>query len=106
MGSTIIILNEEKLWDAIHTMSDIRAGYSLFNINEADKHSACGLAIRALREKTNEPNIYEDEWDITKIEVSILALESLYEKNTNDAVRSEAIKLSIELLRVKRNELE
>ena len=100
------IANEAVIWSAIHTMSDIRAGYSFFDFKEADKHSACGLAIRALREKTSEPNIYTDDWDITAVDIAIITLGNLRIKNITNLTRSEAIKLSIELLEEKRNELE
>ena len=41
---------EKEIWDAIHTLSDIRAGYNLFDLNDAEKHEACSIGILALRE--------------------------------------------------------
>ena len=36
--------------DAIHTLSDIRAGLNLFDPNEVEKYEACSMGILALRE--------------------------------------------------------
>lgn len=41
---------EKEIWDAIHTLSDIRAGYNLFDSNDAEKYEACSIGILALRE--------------------------------------------------------
>lgn len=41
---------EKEIWDAIHTLSDIRAGYNLFDPNDAEKYEACSIGILALRE--------------------------------------------------------
>lgn len=46
--------NREEVWDAIHVLSDIRAGYSLFDDEERSKHHACCLAIQALRKAIGE----------------------------------------------------
>lgn len=42
--------NKEEVWEAIHELSDIRAGYNWFNKEERPKCHACSLAIKALRE--------------------------------------------------------
>lgn len=42
--------NEKEVWDAIHELSDIRAGYNLFDDKEWLKYHACSLGIKALRE--------------------------------------------------------
>ncbi len=41
---------EKEIWDAIHTLSDIRAGYNLFDPDDAEKYEACSMGILALRE--------------------------------------------------------
>lgn len=41
---------EKEIWDAIHTLSDIRAGYNLFDPNDVGKYEACSMGILALRE--------------------------------------------------------
>ncbi len=41
---------EKEIWDAIHTLSDIRAGYNLFGSNDVEKYDACSMGILALRE--------------------------------------------------------
>ena len=41
---------KKEIWDAIHTLSDIRAGYNLFDPNDAEKYEACSMGILALRE--------------------------------------------------------
>ena len=46
--------NKEEVWNAIHELSDIRAGYNLFDDKELDKYHACSLAIKALREAIKE----------------------------------------------------
>ena len=46
--------NKEEVWDAIHELSDIRAGYNLFDDKEWLKYHACSLAIKALREAIGE----------------------------------------------------
>lgn len=43
------IYTENELWEVISTLSDIRAGYNLFNAEEYPKHHACSVAIDALR---------------------------------------------------------
>ena len=48
--------DRKEVWDAICELSDIRAGYSLFDDKEAGKYHACSLAIKALREVIDEPN--------------------------------------------------
>ncbi len=47
--------NREEVWDAIHELSDIRAGYNLFDDKEWGSYHACSLAIKALREVIGEP---------------------------------------------------
>lgn len=39
----------EQIWDAIHEVSDIRAGYNLFDEKDVGKYEACSLSIWALR---------------------------------------------------------
>lgn len=46
--------DKKEAWDAIHELSDMRAGYSLFNKEEREKYHACSLAIKALREAIKE----------------------------------------------------
>ena len=46
--------NKEEVWNAIHELSDIRAGYNLFDDEELPKYYACSLAIKALREVIGE----------------------------------------------------
>lgn len=41
---------EKEILDAIHALSDIRAGYNLFDPDEAEKYEACSMGILALRE--------------------------------------------------------
>lgn len=41
---------EKEILDAIHTLSDIRAGYNLFDPNDVEKYEACSMGILALRE--------------------------------------------------------
>lgn len=41
---------EKEIWDAIHTLSDIRAGCNLFDPNDVEKYEACSMGILALRE--------------------------------------------------------
>lgn len=43
------LYTEEKIWDAIHELSDIRAGYNLFDEKDLNKYGACCTAIWALR---------------------------------------------------------
>lgn len=40
---------EKEIWDAIHTLSDIRAGFDCFDPRDADKYDACSLGIQALK---------------------------------------------------------
>ena len=47
--------NREEVWEAIHELSDIGAGYNLFDEEERIKYRACRLGIQALREVINEP---------------------------------------------------
>lgn len=42
--------NTEEVWNAIHELSDIRAGFDLFDDKDISKYHACSLAIKALRE--------------------------------------------------------
>lgn len=46
--------DKEEVWDAIYELSDIRAGYSVFDKEEQKKYHACSLAIKALRELIGE----------------------------------------------------
>ena len=46
--------NKEEVWNAIHELSDIRAGYNLFDDEELPKYHACSLAIKALRDVIKE----------------------------------------------------
>ena len=41
--------NKEEVWNAIHELSDIRAGYNLLDNKEWPKYYACSLAIKALK---------------------------------------------------------
>lgn len=43
------IYTENELWEVISELSDIRAGYNLFDAEEYPKHHACSVAIDALR---------------------------------------------------------
>lgn len=43
------IYTENELWEVISTLSDMRAGYNLFDAEEYPKHHACGVAINAIR---------------------------------------------------------
>lgn len=42
-------LDEKEVWEAIRELSDIRAGYNLFDEKESGKYHACTVAIKALR---------------------------------------------------------
>lgn len=42
--------DEIEIWQAIHELSDIRAGYNLFDEDEEKKYRSCSLAIKALRD--------------------------------------------------------
>ena len=42
----------KEVWDAIHTLSDIRAGLNCFDPNDVEKYKACSIGILALREVT------------------------------------------------------
>lgn len=46
--------NKEEVWDAIWTLSDLRAQYNLFDKKGREKYHACSLAIKALREVIGE----------------------------------------------------
>ena len=46
--------DKEEVWDAIHKLSDLRAGYSVFARQERSVYHACSLAIKALREVIGE----------------------------------------------------
>ena len=41
--------SEKEVWDAIHELSDIRAGYNIFDEKDMPKYEACSLGIQALR---------------------------------------------------------
>lgn len=43
------IYTENELWEIISTLSDIRAGYSIFDAEEHPKYHACRVAIDAIR---------------------------------------------------------
>lgn len=40
---------ENELWEVISILSDIRAGYSIFDAEEHPKYRACKVAIDAIR---------------------------------------------------------
>ena len=40
----------KEVLNAIHTLSDIRAGYNLFDSNDVERYEACSMGILALRE--------------------------------------------------------
>ena len=46
--------NKAEVWDAIHELSDIRAGYNMLDDEEWSKYRACSLGIKALREAIGE----------------------------------------------------
>lgn len=46
--------NKEEVWDAIHKISEVRAGYSVFAQQERSVYHACSLAIKALKEVIEE----------------------------------------------------
>lgn len=46
--------NKEEVWEAIHKLSDIRAGFSVFAKEERKTYHALSLAIKALREVIGE----------------------------------------------------
>lgn len=41
--------SEKEVWNAIHELSDIRAGYNIFDEKDVSKYEACSLGIQALR---------------------------------------------------------
>ena len=46
--------DKEEVWNAIHTLSEVRAGFSVFGDDERSVYHACSLAIKALREVIGE----------------------------------------------------
>lgn len=46
--------NKEEVWSAIHKLSDVRAGFSVFAREERSVYHAISLAIKALREVIGE----------------------------------------------------
>ena len=46
----------KEVWDAIHTLSDIRAGLNCFDANDVEKYEACSIGILALREVSESDN--------------------------------------------------
>jgi hypothetical protein len=46
--------DKEEVWEAIHTISDVRAGFSIFAKEECSVYHAFSLAIKALREVIGE----------------------------------------------------
>ena len=46
--------NKEEVWIAIHKLSDIRSGFSVFAKEERSTYHALSLAIKALREVIGE----------------------------------------------------
>ena len=48
--------DKEEVWDAIHKLSDMRAGFSVFAFKERSEYHALSLAIKALREVIGESN--------------------------------------------------
>ena len=46
--------NKEEVWEAIHKLSDMRAGFSIFALEERSAYHALNLAIKALKEVIGE----------------------------------------------------
>lgn len=46
--------DKEEVWEAIHKLSDMRAGFSVFAKEERSVYHALSLAIKALREVIGE----------------------------------------------------
>lgn len=44
---------EEEVWNAIHTLSDMRAEFNCFDENDVRKYEACSMGIDALRMLVN-----------------------------------------------------
>lgn len=44
---------EEEVWNAIHTLSDMRARFNCFDENDVRKYEACSMGIVALRTLVN-----------------------------------------------------
>lgn len=47
-------LDNERVWNIIHELSDIRAGFSIFDKEKCKKYHAFSLVIKALREIIGE----------------------------------------------------
>lgn len=55
MGSVIMAeWDKEEVWEAIHKLSDMRAGFNLFVKEERSIYHALSLAIKSLREVIGE----------------------------------------------------
>ena len=48
------VWDKEEVWEAIHKLSDVRAGFSVFAKEERSVYHACSLAIKALKEVIGE----------------------------------------------------
>ena len=46
--------DKEEAWEAIHKLSDMRAGFNMFVKEERSVYHALSLAIKALREAIGE----------------------------------------------------
>lgn len=46
--------DKAEVWEAIHKLSDLRAGISVFEKEERSMYHALSLAIKALRESIGE----------------------------------------------------
>ena len=95
----------EQIWDMIHIFSDLRAGYNCF-VEKGRCHYACSLAIRVLREETDEPNIYSDEWDTGEIKRVIRKLKKLKKQCVRNGEYEHAVCVGIEKLETKLDVLE
>lgn len=91
----------EKIWDMIHLFSSLRSGYNCFVEKERYCYRACSLAIRVLREETDEPNIYSDEWDTGEIKRAIRKLKKLKKQCIRNGEYEHAVCVGIEKLEAK-----
>lgn len=48
------VWDKEEVWNAIHELSEIRAGLNVFEVKERSVYHAYSLAIKALREAIKE----------------------------------------------------
>lgn len=90
----------EKIWDMIHLLSDLRARDNFYYYYD------CSLAIRVLREETDEPNIYSDEWDTGEIKRAIRKLKKLKKQCVRNGEYEYAVCVGIEKLETKLDVLE